>query len=716
MRLTIIFSILVILVGCKPPREAVRPELSGTPLIAATLPTNSIIGGLDFEVKFQGDRSSQPMPAKASVLQQSLNPTGEPVGGGPGFSRIYRPSEAKFVANDVAMLIDALRKAKFGDVIFVPGHLSLDLSSRQLSIPAGVTLASDRGNNDSQGALLFSNTHYHQDSVDSYRDYLFVTAGPGVKISGLRLRGPLAEIDELPDRVACGIKGMHGNLEVSNCELSHWLKWAIDLAIAQGDHVHHNYIHHTRRAGFGYGVWVRGAAGDRAPVTRDISVIEANLLENCRHEIASGGQASSSFIARHNIIARHDMSNHMIDRHHQGAYTEVSNNLIAPSNHFIFHGMSVAPADALVFRGNWCDEKDIKRVFPNHAQKGWNIRMSQNELGGSWRVDQPQVMLQADATVGEAPLKVSFQASGSDPATYPIDAFVWDFYDGRRMMVSSSRSATVTYRNPGIYTVRVRARNAYGLMSEPVSINVIVRKPGMAVAPVARTLIALWDFNDTRHWALDAQGNIELRYKPPLPLFVKGVDGMALQRVSPPAELVQNPFVPNALARALQPGSGDFSFSMVFRLDKLPESGKHVGLLGYGAGSETEAGYNLSLRQSEPNELCYFMSNGRGKRDRIVISKGLKAGIWYHIIVSVSRDKGLTAWLDGKVVTENARLSVGRDDVYHDSHNFGIPGRFVLYPQASIDQAAFWSSTLSGTDAAWLWNDSKGRSKEEMLP
>ena len=58
--------------------------------------------------------------------------------------------------NDLNGLLDALSKATAGQVVFIPGETEIDLTARVyieelvLEVPEGVTLAGNRGYNDSR--------------------------------------------------------------------------------------------------------------------------------------------------------------------------------------------------------------------------------------------------------------------------------------------------------------------------------------------------------------------------------------------------------------------------------------------------------------------------------------------------------------------------------------------------------------------------------------
>ena len=192
-----------------------------------------------------------------ATFYEQLNPTGEPIGGQVGYSHIISPEDADFLVFSRADLLNALHAAQSGQVVYIDDDAEIDLTNDQdVIIPAGVTLASGRGREGSQGGLIYSNALYPDQTYVS----TFLTGGTGVRITGLRLRGPYGSIgDHHYDiiGVSNAIRGAYGYLEVDNCELWNWNKWAIDLEVANGDHIHHNYLHHNRRSGYGYSIWIR---------------------------------------------------------------------------------------------------------------------------------------------------------------------------------------------------------------------------------------------------------------------------------------------------------------------------------------------------------------------------------------------------------------------------------------------------------------------------
>lgn len=211
-----------------------------------------------------------------------LNPTGDPIGGGEGYSRIISASFAKYIVNNKSELLYALSTAVGGDVIYVNDSAEIDLTfERNIIIPANVTLASGRGRAGSSGALLYSKNISIGTGNTSETFQLFKTGGNGVRITGIRLQGPDTEIGNSAYEFSNsrGIYSVH-DVEVDNSELSGWSHCAVCLYYTPGSvtpYIHHNFIHHNRRSGLGYGVVLAYGAN---------SLIEANIFDWNRHSIA----------------------------------------------------------------------------------------------------------------------------------------------------------------------------------------------------------------------------------------------------------------------------------------------------------------------------------------------------------------------------------------------------------------------------------------------
>jgi len=294
------------------------------------------------------------------------NPTRNPIGGGEGYKDII--TKGDFTVRTFDELRDALEKAKEGQVVFIPGNVEIDMTGRtRLSIPAGVALASTRGLQGSEGALVFSDTQ----GVG----YLFVTAGDCVRITGLRIRGPHPHRTAVPDSL--GILTTHFGFEMDNCDISAFACGAIYVRSgARRAYVHHNYIHHNQRQGLGYGVCV-----DDADV-----LIEANIFDWCRHHICGGnGTPGTGYEARYNIC-RLNANGHLFDMHGQASGSGIAgdwmnihhNTFMCPDQVSI--GIRGTPNQGAKIHHNWFHNPDpakaafvIASVFGSGG-KNWGMR------------------------------------------------------------------------------------------------------------------------------------------------------------------------------------------------------------------------------------------------------------------------------------------------------------------------------------------------------
>jgi len=230
------------------------------------------------------------------------NPTGNPIGGGPEYARIISPTGAgvKYVVSTRAELLTALKGAKAGEIVFVQGNAVIDMTGTpSVTIPAGVTLASDRGRAGSAGAVLKRTRNLN----GGWEEPMLIVGGDNVRVTGLRLEGEMypqdygneagetSESDYLVGIYAENRKG----LEVDNCELYGW-SWST-LSLRQNSdapipYIHHNYIHHNQAKGEGYGVNLYGGN----------ALIEANIFDYNRHAISGAGLAGEKYEARYNIV------------------------------------------------------------------------------------------------------------------------------------------------------------------------------------------------------------------------------------------------------------------------------------------------------------------------------------------------------------------------------------------------------------------------------
>jgi hypothetical protein len=235
------------------------------------------------------------------------NPTGNPIGGGPGYNENFCPTDLSgdYQVATKADLLYALDHAGSGDVICVKGTANIDISGESsLTIPGRVTLASDRGFSSSRGGRIYRTRSQYIPLAT------FEVGGPDVRITGLRIEGAdSVQEEDLQDDVKAAIMEINkSNLEVDNCEIYNWSYTAIAFENnGPGNwngHIHHNYIHHCHAKGYGYGTMV--AFGN--------VLIEGNQYDYTRHAVIGEGCEGEKFEFRYNSHGTHAI-NPVLDLH-----------------------------------------------------------------------------------------------------------------------------------------------------------------------------------------------------------------------------------------------------------------------------------------------------------------------------------------------------------------------------------------------------------------
>lgn len=299
-----------------------------------------------------------------------------PIGGGSNFFNIIK--SGTYNVENIDQLISALDVSKKGDTVFIKGETIIDLTSMllieksALTIPSGVILAGNRGDEGSKGAIITSNV------LDT--PFMVKVLGNNVHISGLRIRGPNDKqylehhkksfgengkgreyYYKFP--LSIGIYSEYSELEVSNCEISSFSHSGIYLKQGEKNIIHHNYIHHCQFQGLGYGI------------CQDISssIIEYNLFDWNRHSIAGTGKPGCSYIARNNVELGNS-SSHVFDMH--GGVDREDDTNIAGSNIKIHNNTFYSKKVLINIRG--IPEKNLsiyQNWFKNHSKSGKAIKL-----------------------------------------------------------------------------------------------------------------------------------------------------------------------------------------------------------------------------------------------------------------------------------------------------------------------------------------------------
>jgi hypothetical protein len=256
------------------------------------------------------------------------NPTGNPIGGGEGYSDIYTSGD--FTVTTKEELLAALNEAGPGQVIFVPDGVDIELTgTMSITIPGGVILAGTRGLNGSAGARLFTKQRSGTQ---------FLTAGDEVRLTGLRFEGPFAGTEKTAQN-ATFFSVRHFRPEIDNCEIYNWNIQGVYTTLGASQvQVHHNYIHHCQRSGYGYGVVV---------YMSDVFII-ANKFDYCRHHVAAGGRPGCSYEAAWNLIMPNCTSS-CLDMH--GGRDRGDNTDIAGDWMDVHHNTFQGPQRAVGIRG-----------------------------------------------------------------------------------------------------------------------------------------------------------------------------------------------------------------------------------------------------------------------------------------------------------------------------------------------------------------------------
>jgi hypothetical protein len=351
---------------------------------------------------------------------EECNPTGDPIGGGANYSDIITQTNPNitYIVSTKAQLLSALSNASSGNIIFVPENASINLSGTWgTQVPAGVTLASNRGFNGSIGGRVFG---YNTNNPGGWGESIsmLVITGNNVRITGLRLEGSET------GKVYSGYEGTfgvfdygHTGVEIDNNEIWGWGQAAVTewmgndassnatqiAALATEEigsgiiNIHHNYIHHCQIEAEGYGV----------NVVRGSALVKANLFDYTRHAIAAGGYDWEGYEATYNVYIGSNAYSHIFDVHGQNGgmggiagntYRIVHNTFLSNTSHAIFiRGVPINDALITLNRMNNCYETtgDLCWGDPPNAVQQYNstghITMLDNIIDGAY-VAGPQIL------------------------------------------------------------------------------------------------------------------------------------------------------------------------------------------------------------------------------------------------------------------------------------------------------------------------------------
>ena len=293
------------------------------------------------------------------------NPNGAPVGGGEGYERVFTDGDHTVATRN--QLIAALEQAQPGEVVYVKPGAEIDLSDlARIAVPAGVTLAGNRGHEGAAGPLLYSKR-----MPEEGFPILFDLAGERARLTGLRIRGPdpdYAAQRAGPSTLNRGVN-IGANGEVDNCEVSNFYREGI-AARGPGAHIHHNHIHDVGA----YPVLV---------TSRD-ALIESNMIRWGWHAIACTGSVGTSYEACYNHFKPHDVESigQCLDMHPDRRGLFASRAQFIAGDYVTYHHNTLELRDALGMRirgtprllsrvyGNWFLTEDSSQALGPHGSGG----------------------------------------------------------------------------------------------------------------------------------------------------------------------------------------------------------------------------------------------------------------------------------------------------------------------------------------------------------
>jgi hypothetical protein len=245
-------------------------------------------------------RSIFGQPTAGAPLVGSLGP----VGGGSGYSDFVLASQAQYLVETTDELVDAFAAVQPGEIIYVADDAEIEIRSRSqldLILPAGAILASGRGRNGSPGAVI-AVPRYTTMGVNP----LIHIVGPGARVTGLRLRGPVPfQTTRLHNNLGLtGIKVEAAAARIDNCELFGWTH-AVRNETQSSLLIEYCSVHHNLFDGLGYGISMIGACS---------ATIQYNVFNSNRHGISGTGHFGQSYDAQFNWFGS-ETTSHAVDVH-----------------------------------------------------------------------------------------------------------------------------------------------------------------------------------------------------------------------------------------------------------------------------------------------------------------------------------------------------------------------------------------------------------------
>jgi hypothetical protein len=315
---------------------------------------------------------------------------GNPIGGGTGYSDIKTSGDC--TATNASEFVACLGSVSSGQVVYIPETADINMTGiYSTSIPAGVTIASNRGSSGSAGGRIFwKEVYYIAGDAE-----MLVVGGNNVRITGLRIDGQNQTTSSITTEMFGIYNPAYGGLEIDNCEIMGWVSAGIWISLSNTTlaseglttteigssiaNIHHNYIHHNQGTGEGYGiVLVVGSA-----------LIKGNVFSNTRHAITGSGINLQGYESTYNIVIADTGTGGVFDIHgypdeggQSGNLYRINYNTVLTDKNYAVHVRGYPTQDAAVMYNSFLNKSDGYSVAKSGSPVNANVTMLRNLLDG----------------------------------------------------------------------------------------------------------------------------------------------------------------------------------------------------------------------------------------------------------------------------------------------------------------------------------------------
>ena len=586
-------------------------------------------------------------------------------------------------------------------------------------------------------------------------DAMLTMIGESTRISGLSLKGPTGERTTAlaSNQESAGVYTYNRFQRVDNCRMYNWWKWGIVVENNVQQRFDHNLFFNTQQDGFGYHIWSKTSGIYAVPTIPgnindpdnpvepavnnkpEVTLKEANIAYNARHEFASAGSGNGAYIAQFNVIPQHSAGNHSYDRHAAGGrYTEISSNVHASRREAVMvSGFNATGAKGVHLKDNFTDYGNWDQVVPPVDQPFvGNTPFDDDEtstntvLFGSWEAgERPKVTsITSDVSIATAPATVTFTAEGSDPTgNYPINAYIWEFDNKRDIHITSSNTFTKTYSTTGMKIVSVRVRNTVGIMSVAKGVYVDVNPISTSPPSLKQDLVDWWTFSEAS--GADRVGSHN-------GLIARQGSGANVTLVTGTGigsgNACEFPGSNNAWLEFPQSiGTADANPDLEgIMLNDNPMS---VSFWTYRISNASDETIWSSVR-SRNQVICsqgtlrwQVASSEHGETNIQKTATGIPINTWIHVVLTWDPDNNIAKlYIDG-VEEDSATIGHGSQadiDKFNEVWDMSSPVGFGV-TQVNNDyngrmaESAIWRKVITGSEITWLYNGGAGRTYTDIV-